>query len=52
MLKSNLLNNSEDYNKEEIKTMVKSMRNDNICIDDIATLNNISVREVVDILEL
>lgn len=52
VLKDDLKKCFSNSNDKELKDRVKSMRNDNICIDDIAIFNNISVREVVDILDL
>ena len=52
VLKDDLKTFVSTSNDKELTERVKSMRKDNICIDDIAIFNNISVREVIDILNL
>ena len=52
VLKDDLKTFVSTSNDKELTERVKSMRKDNICIDDIAIFNNISVREVIDILDL
>ena len=42
----------DDFEMEEKEDMILSMREQNLSIDDIATLSGLSIRDVVDILGL
>lgn len=42
----------DDFEMEEKVNMILSMREQNLSIDDIATLSGLSIRDVVDILGL
>ena len=42
----------DDFEMEEKVSMILSMREQNLSIDDIATLSGLSIRDVVDILGL
>lgn len=54
ILKINLENlfEEDDFEMEEKVNMILSMREQNLSIDDIATLSGLSIRDVVDILGL